>query len=131
MVSSFEVRITISRVDGSNGVEVPALVDTASTLVVVSPSIAGRVGLLPLEQRPFRLGNEDVIHLPVANALIKVDGRSTAARVAISPEEGTAILGVTVLELLGLMVDPVGERLVPVEYLFKPVHSSGLATVSP
>src|SRR3972149_2126972 len=124
MMSSFEVAITISTLDGQRRVETRALVDTASTLVVIPPSLARRLELIPLAQERFRLGNEEPIDLPVTNALITVEGRTTAARVAIGPAEGTPILGVTVLELLALAVDPLRERLIPVEYLLK----SGILT---
>jgi len=122
MVSSFTVPISISSPDGARSAEVEALVDTASTLVVVPPSLARTLGLIPVEEREFSLGNEQKIPLAVALAQVTVGGRTTGARVAISPAEGRPILGVTVLELLGLAVDPVHERLVPVDYLFKPVR---------
>ncbi len=131
MMSSFTVAMTVSSLDGRRTVEVRALVDTASTLVVIPPSVARHLNLVPSEQRPFRLGDETRIELPVANAVVRVEGRETATRVAIGPSEGTPILGVTVLEILGLAVDPVQEKLVPVDYLFKALSVPHDGEVSP
>ena len=53
----------------------------------------------------------------VGAAVIRLEDDATPCRVIFGEEEDAAVLGLTVLELLGLVVDPVDQRLVPRDYL--------------
>jgi len=118
------VRISITTLNGRRRVESRAIVDTASTLLVIPPSMARQLGLTPAEEGHYRLGGKKLVRLQVADALVEVGGHTTAIRIGISPAVRAPVLGVTVLGMLGLAVDPVRNRLVPTEYLLKSIGSA-------
>jgi hypothetical protein len=48
---------------------------------------------------------------------VEIDGDSVPCRVVFGEPDGAFLLGLTVLEQLGLAVDPVQRRLVPADFL--------------
>ena len=97
--------------------EVDFLVDTGAIYSVVPKKIAEHVKLKELGKRKFRIGS-GVAEMPVAEAYLPVEGEGVTTIVALSSDENIPILlGVTTLELLGLQVDPVTEKLKPLDLL--------------
>ncbi len=58
----------------------------------------------------------------VGEARLRLDGRERTTQVVFGPEGVTPLLGVTTLQLFHLGVDPLQERLVPVQGLLKPLR---------
>jgi len=116
-MAAFRVTIEIAPMDQSRFEQIDALVDTGATYTVVPRDVLERLGITPQFRRRFRVANGRVVELDMAWAVVRVEGQMTYT-ICVFGEPGTdALLGAFTLEGLGLGVDPVNQRLVPVELL--------------
>jgi aspartyl protease family protein len=93
------------------------LVDTGAMYTVIPQTVSKKIGLKEMSRRKFRTGSGGV-ELPMSYALLTFEGETVPITVVITPEEETPmLLGVTTLEQLGLQVDPVNGKLIPIEML--------------
>ncbi len=97
--------------------ELEFIVDTGAIYTVIPKSIAERLKLKELGRRKFKTVNGSVVEFPVSEAYITINGDGVTSLVAIADERTPILLGVTTLELLGLQVDPVSGKLVPMELM--------------
>ena len=100
---------------GTRFQSVEAVVDTGSTFSVVPASILVGLGVTPQRRIRFRLANNTVTEGDVGDTMVRVLDYQAIRTVVFGPEDGVVLLGADTLEGLLLAVDPVGERLVPVE----------------
>lgn len=112
------VHITVvNRGAAARSEEVIALADTGATLTVIPGAVLDGLGIR--RGRPVSLvladGRRATCH--VGDAVVAVDDDSTPCRVVFGEPGDAALLGLTVLEQLGLAVDPVQRRLVPTDFL--------------
>jgi clan AA aspartic protease len=91
-------------------------VDTGATLTVLPGDFLARLGVTPQVTKEFKLADGRLMSRPVGEARIRVNGDAVVGRVVFGEPGDASLLGVTVLEGLGLMVDPVARRLVPTTY---------------
>ena len=91
--------------------QVTALVDTGAAHSVMPESMLNRLGLTPLEYRPFTLGDGSEVEYGYGMARFGIEGRGFPCPV-IFGAEGQFLLGATSLQIFNLMVDPSEERLV-------------------
>ena len=111
-MGQFTVR---GRLTGPTGVreDVDLLVDTGSTLLVVSRSLADQLDLVQQRMETvWRAGDQEATW-PVAEVRLALGDKHVTTPCMIAPR-GPALLGAVALESLFLAVDPVGKRLVPV-----------------
>ena len=115
-----EVRVDIVVVNpqtGARSEEVTALADTGATLSVIPGEILHGLGVRRLRTISLVLADGRRAERDVGEAAVAVNGESVPSRVVFG-EPGDAVqLGLTVLEQLGLAVDPVQRRLVPTDFL--------------
>ena len=117
-MATFRVTIEIGPMDQSRFEQIEALVDTGATYTVVPSNVLERLGITPQFRRRFRLADGRVIELDMAVVMVRLEGQ-TLPTICIFGEKGMdALLGAVTLEEFGLGVDPVNQRLVPVELLF-------------
>jgi predicted aspartyl protease len=115
-----EVRVEIAIVNprtAARSEEIVALADTAATLTVVPGQLLGRLGIEKIRTVSVRLADGRRTIRDVGDAMVAVDGDSTPCRVVFGQPDDATLLGLTVLEQLGLAVDPVQRRLVSTEFL--------------
>jgi len=115
-----EVRVNIvveNPGTGARSEELIALADTGATLTVVPASILRDLGIEPVGTATVVLADGRRTPRRVGSAVIAVDGDSTPCRVLFGEADDAVLLGLTVLEQLGLAVDPVQRRLVPTDFL--------------
>jgi predicted aspartyl protease len=93
---------------------VEALVDTGAIFSMAPSSLLHRLGLEPVRRVTFRTATGEPVEYPTGWASFSAEGRNGMARVVFGPE-GQFLLGATTLEDLLLTVDPIEQRLVPVE----------------
>jgi clan AA aspartic protease len=93
--------------------EVSLLVDTGATLSWIPREILERLGVATYSRLPFTLADGRELERDTTAVLMTIDGRKAAVPVAFGEPGEEAVLGATALESLGLVVDPVGEKLVP------------------
>ena len=90
------------------------LVDTGASDTFVPARLLRQIGILPSGQRTYQLATGRRRY-KVGHALIALEGDETAGDVIFGTDKDEPLLGVTVLESLGLTVDPVRRRLVRVD----------------
>jgi clan AA aspartic protease len=116
-MATFRVTIEIGPMDQSRFEQIEALVDTGATYTVVPRDVLERLGITPQFRRRFRLADGRVVELNMAVVAIRLEGQ-TLPTICVFGEEGMdALLGAVTLEEFGLGVDPVNQRLVPIELL--------------
>ena len=116
-MGTFSVPIAIGDPQGENWVELDALVDTGASIVSVPASLLIDLGVKPAAQHRFRFAQGGVRNMDIGEARIRVNGLETGTLVAFNDEGTPPLLGALALEALFLGIDPVGQRLVPVDGL--------------
>ncbi|MEM0006707.1 MAG: clan AA aspartic protease [Candidatus Bathyarchaeia archaeon] len=97
--------------------ELEFIVDTGAIYTVIPRSVAEKLKLKELGRRKFKTANGSIVEFPVSEAYITIGGEGVTSLVAVADEGTPTLLGVTTLELLGLQVDPVSGKLVPMELM--------------
>lgn len=82
------------------------LVDTGATDCMAPASKLHRVGIQVRDRDVYELADGSEREYDIGIAEFEIDGRVTAGRILFGPEAAEPILGLTVLESLGLVVDP-------------------------
>jgi clan AA aspartic protease len=90
------------------------VVDTGATDTLVPGRLLRQIGIKPVRRRTYKLATGRKRY-PVGHALIALEGDETAADVVFGTDTDEPLLGVTVLESLGLAVDVINRRLVRVD----------------
>jgi clan AA aspartic protease len=115
-----EVRVQITVINPSTGTrseEITALADTGATLTVVPAAILESVEIQKARTISLVLADGRRAAREVGDAVVAVNGDSAPCRVVFGQAGDAALLGLTVLEQLGLAVDPVQRPLVPTDFL--------------
>jgi predicted aspartyl protease len=115
-MGTFRVNLWVGNLFADAGTTVEALVDTGATYSMIPDSVLRGLGIEPVESRTSRIANGSLVEQKTAWAKFSIDERNAVARVTFGPD-GLYLMGATTLEDMGLAVDPVGRRLVPVEGL--------------
>ena len=115
-----EVRVEIVVVNPRTDARSEALValaDTGATLTVVPVEILERLGIRKLRTVSLVLADGRRAQRGIGDAVVVLNGDATPCRVIFGEPGDAVLLGLTVLEQLGLAVDPVQRRLVPTDLL--------------
>lgn len=115
-----EVRVGIVVVNprtGARSEEMSALADTGATLAVIPAAILHRLGIQKRRTVSLVLADGRRAERDVGDAAVAVNGESVPCRVVFGEPGDAVLLGLTVLEQLGLAVDPVQRRLIPTDFL--------------
>lgn len=113
-MGEFKVAVTVrSLTNGSRSAEVEALVDTGATLCVFPKSLLDSIGVAPSGTVAANLADGREVVRSIARVDVTVEGRTAPTLVMVGEPTDTAILGVTALDLLLFMVDPIAGNLVP------------------
>src|SRR5262245_8460048 len=87
------------------------VVDTGATDCVVPASVLARAGVVPVDRMTYELADGSLRDYDVGVVQIEFMGAVTAGRVVFGAEDVEPILGVTALESVGVVVDPVRREL--------------------
>lgn len=90
--------------------------DTGATLTVFPRDLLLQIGVAPQGERRFKLADGRTMLRPVGEARILVNGDAVVTRVVFGDSDDACLLGVTALEELGLLVDPIQRKLIPTTY---------------
>ena len=107
----FEVDIGIGRLGPGKLTSVRALVDTGAAHSVMPDSLLKRLGLAPLEYRPFSIADGSEVEYGYGMVRLGIGGREFPCPVVFGAED-QYLLGATSLQIFNLMVDPTEEQLV-------------------
>ncbi len=102
---------------GARSEEITALADTGATLTVIPGEILRTLGVQRIRTISLLLADGRRAERGVGDAEVAVNGESVPGRVVFGESGDAVLLGLTVLEQLGLAVDPVQRRLVPTDFL--------------
>ena len=103
---------------GDEKYSVPFLVDTGSTDTVIPSRELERLGINRESKRDYELADNTIVSYDVGYALINLKGEKVAANVVFGDDNCEPLLGVTVLESAGFIVDPVHQVLRKVAALY-------------
>ena len=98
--------------------EITALADTGATLSVIPGWLLESLGIERMRRVMFVLADGRRASRDVGEAVFGINDDSVPCRVVFGQAGDAALLGLTVLEQLGLAVDPVQRRLIPTDFLF-------------
>ena len=116
-METFSVPISIGDPQGEHWIEMDALVDTGASVTSVPASILRELGMRPVLSQEFRFAQGEVRRMNMGETRIRIDGREVGTLFLFNDEGTPALLGALALEALFLGVDPVAQRLIPVEGL--------------
>ena len=95
------------------------MVDTGSSYTFMPRDLLRQLGVSPIDTRSFVLADESRVQNDVGEARVRLNGRELTTLVVFGPDDALPLLGATTLQLFSLGVDPVNERLVPVDAFLK------------
>ena len=122
-MGSFFQTIQVGDPSGGRFIEVEAMVDTGATLPFIPAPILNELGIVATQSGNFVLANNVRRSFDIGPALIEIGDEQAPMLVVFGEPGSVPLLGSVALEQLFLGVDPVNERLVPVEnFLMKQVR---------
>lgn len=116
-MSAFSVPLQIGDATATTFEEVAAVVDTGSTFTAAPREMLQRLGIRPLRRQRFRIANGQVIENDVGEAVVRLEGMQGTTPIIFNEPGEPVLLGAVTLEQFLLGVDPVAQRLIPVEGL--------------
>ena len=109
--------VVVNPKTGTRSEAIVALADTGATLTVIPGDILRRLGVEKLRSVSLVLADGRRAQRDIGDAAVALNGESVPCRVVFGQTGDAVLLGLTVLEQLGLAVDPVQRRLVPTDFL--------------
>ena len=90
-----------------------ALVDTGATFTWAPADTLRALGVPSLGEESFSLANGQVVDYDLGAVTVRINGKERPVVCVFGDEGSQPLIGVTTLENLLLIVDPIGQRLVP------------------
>lgn len=104
--------VTVKRLAEDHAAEtVHFLVDTGVTYTVAPSDVLNRLGIKPHREVTLSLADGSQVHRPMGGAYFEYGGVGGMAPVLFGAAEDAELLGVTTLEAMGYMVDPLSRDL--------------------
>lgn len=116
-MGTFTVQIAIGDPEGQRWTRLDALVDTGASITSVPSSILRELDVRPLVQEQFRFAQGEPRTMDVGQTWVRVEGRERITLIVFNEEGTTPLLGALALEAAFMAVDPIAQKLVPVEEL--------------
>ena len=116
-MGTFTVEIEVGDSLGGQFETIEALVDTGATYTMIPASVLNRLGVVPVAQMNFILADGQRIERDVGEASLRILGSSFHSPVVFANEDSNVLLGAVTLQIFGLGVDSLNERLIPVDGL--------------
>ena len=114
-MGTFTVQIAIGDQDGRRWTTLDTLVDTGASITSVPASVLRDLNVQPLSQRRFRFAQGEIRTMDVGQTWVRVEGEEIVTLVLFNEEGTTPLLGALALEGVFMGVDPVAQKLVPVD----------------
>ena len=95
------------------GLRIRCLVDTGATFTILPRHVWRKLRLQPLESADFTLADGSLMRRGISEARFTIEGRSRTSPVVLGEAGDAPLLGAVTLETLGLMVNPLSRRVLP------------------
>jgi len=95
---------------------IECIADTGATFTTIPTSLLEKAGIMKKGELSLRLADGRIIHRAYGEARLELDGTSVPAMVVFGEESDPPLLGTTVLEMAGFLVDPVEKKILKKEY---------------
>jgi clan AA aspartic protease len=112
-MGTFNWAMQITSLDGEQGRELEATVDTGATYTVLPSSLLREMGISATRQAQFELADGRRVEMDMGEAQVTINGEAVTTLVVFGEDNAPPLLGAYTLEGLLLAVDPVNQRLVP------------------
>ena len=109
------VTIGVGDQQGRQFEDLEVTVDTGSTFTAVPRALLQRLGVPVRRSARSRLADGSSVPVDIGWTVVRLEDQTFATQVTFAEENQPSLLGVVTLEDALLAVDPVGQRLVPVE----------------
>lgn len=106
------VRVANPRTPG-RAADITMLGDSGALYSVVPAAVLHRLGIRPERRETFTLADGTTVRRQIGGAMFEVAGRRGLSSVMFGRAGDSVLLGVVTLEELGLMIDPLRQRLKP------------------
>ena len=116
-MGTFQVTVEIGDPEGRGYEAVDALVDSGATYTTMPASLLRRLGVSPHSKRTFVLADGTRIERDFGRTWVSLHGEYDISPVVFGDEGAMPLLGALTLEVFSLGIDPVNQRLIPVESL--------------
>ena len=116
-MGTFSVEIEIGDSLREQWVTMDALVDTGASITSVSSSLLRELGVEPVTSKRFRFAQGEVRTMDIGYTWVRFAGEEVLTQVLFNEEGSPPLLGALALESAYLGVDPVEQRLIPVQGL--------------
>ena len=87
------------------------LVDSGAAYTVIPSAVLESLGIEPVKERTFILANGQPVKRRIGEARITFRGETATCVVMFGEEGDSTLLGVTTLENLGLIFDPIRQKI--------------------
>ena len=124
-MGNFHVAMEVGDTQGLRYEPMQALVDSGATYNILPAPLLRRLGVRPTESGSFILAAGRRIQRHMGQTWVRLDGREYIAPVVFGGADTQPILGAVTLEIFRLGIDPVAERLIPVEGYMLPIDPDG------
>lgn len=114
-MGQFRVDLTLHPRNGGTSQTIQALVDTDAAYSVVPRALLESLGCRPIRMQRVVLADGRTEEWSVTQIEVECEGRRTTTPILMGPPTGPVLLGATTLEELGLGIDPLNRRLIPVD----------------
>ena len=112
-MGTFNVALQIGDASGERWEWIETLVDTGASYTMLPASLLRDLGLEPTRRFPFVLADGRRIERDMTEARVRYDDVEVTTLIIFGDEGTGALLGAYTLEGLGLAVDTVNRRLLP------------------
>ena len=114
-MGTFTVQIAIGDEGRRSWTTLDALVDTRASITSAPASVLRELGVEPVAQEPFRFGQGERRIMEIGRVWLRVEEKEINTLVLFNEEGTPPLLGALALETAFMGVDPVAQKLGPVD----------------
>ena len=129
-MGTFRVNMDVSEDKRSQSERVEALVDTGATYTMLPSSLLRGLGVSPITRLGFTLADGRDVERDVGEVYLRIGDLAFHSPVVFGNDGSEALLGAVTLQIFGLGVDPLHERLAPLAGIFPSLTRIGDAPLS-
>ena len=116
-MGTFYLPIEVGDELGTRWTSLDALVDTGASSTSLPANVLEELGVRPVATERFRFAQGEIRELPIGYTWLKFAGKELVTQVIFNAEGTSPLLGALALEGAFMAVDPIGQRLIPVDGL--------------